>query len=326
MTTPGDLVVSEVEPADGDATGRGGEEGDAPHALDAEHFPPRHAEVVQVHRLDRDLLSLEQGQGGSTSMNNIFRVIHTLKGTAGCLGFHRIEKLSHVGENILDALRNGTLPSTPPIAAALLRLSDGLRSSLQVIASTGRDDTGPNHDTLIAEINTTPLVDVMLVLLIIFLITIPVVTQTIKLELPKERNLPTQTKPENIVGNGAYTLAENTPGERVVAKRNPNYWDNEHTVIEEVQWLTINDENQGLTRWRAGEVDQTDVPAGQYTITVRPVRTADGTYAATPSTFTVTVVSGSTVSSPWLAMACVVARASSSCFTAWPEPTFAIDS
>lgn len=72
------------------------------------------------------------------------------------------------------------------------------------------------------------------------------------------------TKPENIVGNGAYTLVENTPGERVVVKRNPNYWDNDKTVIEEVQWLTINDENQGLTRWRAGEVDQTDVPAGQY--------------------------------------------------------------
>ncbi|MED5621379.1 ExbD/TolR family protein [Ideonella sp. BN130291] len=48
-------------------------------------------------------------------------------------------------------------------------------------------------------INTTPLVDVMLVLLIIFLITIPVVTQSIALELPKERNLPTQTKPENIL-------------------------------------------------------------------------------------------------------------------------------
>jgi len=48
-------------------------------------------------------------------------------------------------------------------------------------------------------INTTPLVDVMLVLLIIFLITIPVVTQSIQLQLPKERNLPTQTKPENIV-------------------------------------------------------------------------------------------------------------------------------
>jgi biopolymer transport protein ExbD len=56
-------------------------------------------------------------------------------------------------------------------------------------------------------INTTPLVDVMLVLLIIFLITIPVVTQTIKLDLPKERNLPTQTKPENIV------IAVNRDGE-----------------------------------------------------------------------------------------------------------------
>ncbi len=47
-------------------------------------------------------------------------------------------------------------------------------------------------------INTTPLVDVMLVLLIIFLITVPVITQTIKLDLPKEQNIPLMTKPENI--------------------------------------------------------------------------------------------------------------------------------
>jgi biopolymer transport protein ExbD len=55
------------------------------------------------------------------------------------------------------------------------------------------------EDQLNNSINTTPLVDVMLVLLIIFLITIPVVTQTIKLDLPKEKNIPLQTKPENIV-------------------------------------------------------------------------------------------------------------------------------
>ncbi|MDP3083699.1 MAG: biopolymer transporter ExbD [Rubrivivax sp.] len=55
------------------------------------------------------------------------------------------------------------------------------------------------EDQMNSTINTTPLVDVMLVLLIIFLITIPVVTQTIKLELPKEQNIPLQTKPENIV-------------------------------------------------------------------------------------------------------------------------------
>ncbi len=67
------------------------------------------------------------------------------------------------------------------------------------------DDSG--EEQLNNTINTTPLVDVMLVLLIIFLITIPVVTQTIKLELPRERNLPTQTKPENVV------LAVNRDGE-----------------------------------------------------------------------------------------------------------------
>ena len=56
-----------------------------------------------------------------------------------------------------------------------------------------------DEDEMNSSINTTPLVDVMLVLLIIFLITIPVVTQSVQLSLPKERNLPTQTKPENIL-------------------------------------------------------------------------------------------------------------------------------
>jgi biopolymer transport protein ExbD len=64
-----------------------------------------------------------------------------------------------------------------------------------------------DEEEMNSTINTTPLVDVMLVLLIIFMITIPVVTQSIKLELPKERNVPTQTKPENIV------IAVNRDGE-----------------------------------------------------------------------------------------------------------------
>ena len=53
-------------------------------------------------------------------------------------------------------------------------------------------------DQVVSAINTTPLVDVMLVLLIIFLITIPVVTHTVAVQLPKETNQPRQTKPENI--------------------------------------------------------------------------------------------------------------------------------
>jgi len=60
---------------------------------------------------------------------------------------------------------------------------------------------------IMSEINTTPLVDIMLVLLIIFLITIPVITKTVPVQVPKAMNIPTQTKPENI------TLSINKEGD-----------------------------------------------------------------------------------------------------------------
>jgi biopolymer transport protein ExbD len=55
-----------------------------------------------------------------------------------------------------------------------------------------------DEERAMSEINTTPLVDVMLVLLIVFMITIPVITQTVPLDLPHVSNLATQTKPENV--------------------------------------------------------------------------------------------------------------------------------
>jgi biopolymer transport protein ExbD len=60
----------------------------------------------------------------------------------------------------------------------------------------GEHDTG--EDVPMSDINTTPLVDVMLVLLIIFLITVPVVIQSVPITLPEVRNEPTETKPENV--------------------------------------------------------------------------------------------------------------------------------
>jgi len=65
---------------------------------------------------------------------------------------------------------------------------------MAVSVSTGGDE----EERAMSEINVTPLVDVMLVLLIIFIITIPVITQSVKVELPKAANQATQTKPENI--------------------------------------------------------------------------------------------------------------------------------
>ena len=64
------------------------------------------------------------------------------------------------------------------------------------------------------DINTTPLVDVMLVLLIIFLITIPVVTSSVKVELPKESNQVRQTQPENVIisiDEGGHIFLYDTP-------------------------------------------------------------------------------------------------------------------
>ena len=63
--------------------------------------------------------------------------------------------------------------------------------AMNVGSSSGDDD-------VVSSINTTPLVDVMLVLLIIFLITVPVVTQSVAVNLPKETNVIRVTKPENI--------------------------------------------------------------------------------------------------------------------------------
>jgi len=78
------------------------------------------------------------------------------------------------------------------------------------------------EDEVISTINTTPLVDVMMVLLIIFLITIPVAIQTTSVELPKESNQVTQTKPENI------NIAVNKDGDV--------FWNNE--LVDEKKLLT----------------------------------------------------------------------------------------
>ena len=72
------------------------------------------------------------------------------------------------------------------------------------------------------------------------------------------------TKPENIISNGAYVLTEHLPNERSTRERNTQYWDNENTTIDKTIALVINDENVALTRFLAGELDRTEVPAGQF--------------------------------------------------------------
>lgn len=70
--------------------------------------------------------------------------------------------------------------------------------------------------------------------------------------------------PENGVFNGAYVLESKIPQEKITRVRNDMYWDNANTILDRVTALVINDENAALTRYLAGEIDMTDIPAGQY--------------------------------------------------------------
>jgi oligopeptide transport system substrate-binding protein len=75
------------------------------------------------------------------------------------------------------------------------------------------------------------------------------------------------TKPENIVGNGAYTLESLVLNETFTLAKNADYWDADAVIIEEVTGKVINDVNQALTRYEAGELDHLEpLPAGQYPV------------------------------------------------------------
>lgn len=73
------------------------------------------------------------------------------------------------------------------------------------------------------------------------------------------------TKPEHFVSSGAYKLSQWVVNERIVAERNPRYWDNAHTVINKVTYLPITSEASDVNRYKAGEIDIVyTVPINQF--------------------------------------------------------------
>ncbi len=92
-----------------------------------------------LDRLDRDLVGLEKNPKDKEALAGVFRTIHTIKGTCGFLGFNKLEKVAHVGENLLTRLRDGQLTLNPEITTALLGMVDAVRQMLKEIDSTGKD-------------------------------------------------------------------------------------------------------------------------------------------------------------------------------------------
>jgi two-component system chemotaxis sensor kinase CheA len=102
--------------------------------------------LVESHenldQLDRDLVELEKEPGSRELLSSIFRTIHTIKGTSGFLALHRLEALTHVGENLLSRLRDGEMVMTPYVAEVLLAMVDTVRALLDSVEASGTDTGG----------------------------------------------------------------------------------------------------------------------------------------------------------------------------------------
>ena len=102
--------------------------------------------------LDVELVRFEREPSDATTLSNIFRLMHTIKGTCGFLGLPRLGSVAHAGENILGKFRDGELAVTPLAVTLILRAIDRIRELLAELEATGAEPAGSDAG-LIDEIN-----------------------------------------------------------------------------------------------------------------------------------------------------------------------------
>lgn len=93
-------------------------------------------------QLDLDLVNLEKDHNNKDLLSNIFRTIHTIKGTCGFIGLPRLEKVAHCGENVLGKFRDGELEVTPEAITAILQCIDLIKSIMGTLETTGQEPEG----------------------------------------------------------------------------------------------------------------------------------------------------------------------------------------
>ena len=109
--------------------------------------------LERLDRMDRCLTELEQRPADKELLGEIFRSVHTIKGSTGFLGLARLEKLAHAGETLLASLRDGRLAANAIVIGGLLQLMDGLRTILRLIELTGGEGSCDEDSALIALIH-----------------------------------------------------------------------------------------------------------------------------------------------------------------------------
>ncbi|GGF56094.1 ATPase [Terasakiella brassicae] len=102
--------------------------------------------------LDSELVKFEQDPNDTEILSNIFRLMHTIKGTCGFLGLPRLEKVAHAGENVLGKFREGTLEVTPQAVTLILHAIDTIKELLQTLEETEAEPEG-NDQELIDQLN-----------------------------------------------------------------------------------------------------------------------------------------------------------------------------
>src|ERR1017187_2633134 len=99
-----------------------------------------------LERMELCLTELEKRPGDAELVAEIFRAVHTIKGTTGFLGLDRLQALAHTGESLLGALREGEIEVTPALISGLLALLDRLRAILRLIEETGTEGERSTDD------------------------------------------------------------------------------------------------------------------------------------------------------------------------------------
>ena len=98
--------------------------------------------------LDVELVKLEQNPNDPELLGNIFRLVHTIKGTCGFLGLPRLETVAHAGENVLGKIRDGVLAVTPEAVSLILESLDRIKELLATLEETEAEPEGDDSDLI----------------------------------------------------------------------------------------------------------------------------------------------------------------------------------
>ncbi|MFZ4541875.1 MAG: hybrid sensor histidine kinase/response regulator [Rickettsiales bacterium] len=96
--------------------------------------------------LDLELVKLEQNPNDQGILGNIFRLVHTIKGTCGFLGLPRLESVAHAGENVLGKIRDGAIVVTPDAISIVLEAIDRIKTLIEYLSENGREPDGEDTD------------------------------------------------------------------------------------------------------------------------------------------------------------------------------------